>query len=128
MTHALFGDQPWYAVRCLFRTTENRPWGPTDLAAGENAYEERITLWRAASLDEAVERAESEARAYADAIEGDSTEYVGLAQAFHLIEEPADGAEVYSLIRVSELMPDDYLDRFFDTGRERQRIDRRSDE
>lgn len=48
-------------------------------------------------------------------------EYVGLAQAFLLSEDPAvDGAEVFSLIRDSNLDPDAYLDRFFDTGQEHQ--------
>jgi hypothetical protein len=35
-------------------------------------------------------------------------------------EHPAHGAEVFSLMRDSELAPDDYIDRFFDTGQERQ--------
>ena len=117
----MFDEQPWYAVRCVFRATENRPWRPVDLRRGESAYEERITLWRAASFEEAVERAEAEAREYAAGIVDDSIEYVGFAQAFHLFGEPNDGEEIFSLIRVSDLDSDDYIDRFFDTGRERER-------
>ena len=120
LLHEMFGEQPWYAVRCVFRATGNPPWCPLNLAADESAYEERITLWRAASFEEAVERAEDEARDYAHSIDGDSLEYTGFAQAFHLFEDPADGAEVFSLIRRSALEPDAYVDRFFDTGAECQ--------
>ena len=61
--------------------------------------------------------AESEAADYAA---GDC-EYLGLAQAFELDREPGQGAEVFSLMRDSPLDPEDYLDRHFDTGQERQR-------
>ncbi len=81
------------------------------------AYEERITLWHTHSPDEAIERAEADAVDYCDGI--DAT-YCGLAQSFRLFEGPEDGAEIFSLIRESELVPSDYLDRFFDAGTERQ--------
>ena len=110
-------SEPWYAVRCVFRTTENKPWGPTDLTAGTGAYEERITLWRASSADEAIARAELEANEYAATL---GNQYVDFAQAYHLSDLPADGAEVFSLIRYSSLQTDAYLDHFFDTGEERQ--------
>jgi len=100
-------------VRCVFRAG----WPPE--FAGK-AYEERITLWRATSFDNAVERAEAVARAYAAAIVDGPSEYVGFAQAYHLYDEPPDGAEVFSLFRVSDLEPEPYLDHFFDTGGERQ--------
>jgi hypothetical protein len=109
--------EPWYAVRCVFRTTENKPWGPTDLTTGTSAYEERITLWRASSADEAIARAELEANEHA-AILGD--QYVDFAQAYHLTDLPADGGEVFSLIRYSSLETDAFLDHFFDSGEERQ--------
>lgn len=52
-------DQHWFAVRCVFE------W-PSE--AGESrTYEERLTLWRARSLDEAISKAESEAAEYAQA-------------------------------------------------------------
>jgi hypothetical protein len=86
-------DQPWYAVRCVFRTDSDR------LAPGEHAYEERITLWRAESFDDAI------------------------AQAFHLFDDPGHGMEVFSLIRRSRLDTDEYLARFFDTGDEFTRTD-----
>ncbi len=108
------GELAWYAVRCVFRAG----WPPE--FAGK-AYEERITLWRAASFDHAVERAEAEARAYAAVIADGPSEYVGFAQAYHLYDEPTDGAEIFSLFRVSDLEPEPYLDHFFDTGDERQK-------
>ena len=82
-------------------------------------YEERITVWRATSLTDAIARGESDAAEYATDIDG---EYVGLAQAYHLTNDLGDGAEVFSLIRDSPLDPDAYVDRFFDTGVEHQTI------
>lgn len=103
----------WYAVRCIFATV----WPPE--AAGKT-YEERITLWHAESFDEAIERAEAEAGEYAAAIEESPCRYLGLAQAFQLLDAPADGVEVFSLMRQSDLGPDDYVTQYFDTGAERQ--------
>ncbi|MFF0271126.1 DUF4288 domain-containing protein [Kribbella sp. NPDC004536] len=104
-------DVAWYAVRCVFRSGRT---AGADFAA----YEERITLWRADSFEGAIERAEAEAIEYASL--GAPDEYLGLAQAYRLADAPGDGAEIFSLIRDSELAPRAYLDRFFDTGSERQ--------
>lgn len=106
-------DGPWFAVRCVFRS-------PDAELEGANAYEERITLWRAASFEDAIDRAEAEARTYAAETPG--TDYLDLAQAFQLGIEGAvgDGDEIFSLIRDSALGTDDYLDRFFDDGEEYQ--------
>ena len=109
------GEQvAWFAVRCVFA----KGWGADD---GPSLYEERVTLWRASSVEEAVVRAEAEAAAYAAAIEEAPDTYLGLAQAYRLFDEPGEGAEVFSLLRESELTAEDYLDTFFDTGRERDR-------
>ncbi|WP_427894622.1 DUF4288 domain-containing protein [Kribbella sp. GL6] len=105
----------WYAVRCIFRFVDRE-------ASAATMYEERITLWRADSFDPAVERAEREAGEYASTIAGSPDAYVGLAQAYRFADVPADGAEVFSLVRDSNRKPGAYLDRFFDTGNERQRI------
>ena len=113
-------DSGWYSVRCVFRAQTSTSWGPSDLAAGESAYEERITLWRAESADGAIERAEAEAHEYASRLEA---EYLGIAQSFRLEDEPGEGAEVFSLIRRSTLAGDPYLDTFFDTGDEFQQGD-----
>jgi hypothetical protein len=102
-------DEDWFTVRCVFRWTN---WAGTP-------YEERITLWRAVSLDDAIARAEQEARGYADE---NGVEYVGLVQAYQLAAEQGlvSGAEVFSLVRDSELDPDGYVTAFFATGGEHQ--------
>lgn len=104
----------WYSVRCVFAVG----WPPEAVGG---TYEERITLWRAASAEEAIARAETEAKEYAATIDDWPSTYTGLAQCYQLDDEPGDGAEVFSLMRGSKLSTDDYLDRFFDTGSERQR-------
>jgi hypothetical protein len=106
-------DISWYSVRCVFAVG----WPPE--AIGET-YEERITIWRASSAEEAIERAEAEALQYAAAIGDSPSTYIGLAQSFRLSDELADGAEVFSLMRDSKLEPEEYLDTFFDVGTERQ--------
>lgn len=98
----------WFAVRCVFRWEEY----------GGRPYEERITLWRAADLDEAIALAEAEAREYA---EESGFAYLGLAQGYATgADELAPGSEVFSLLRTSPLPPEAYLDRHFDTGGEHQ--------
>ena len=74
-------------------------------------------MWRATSFDEAVALAEVEATEYADQVGGS---YLGLAQAYRLADELGHGAEVFSLIRDSDLPPEAYMTAFFDTGAERQ--------
>ncbi|MGI4894847.1 MAG: DUF4288 domain-containing protein [Janthinobacterium lividum] len=107
----------WVAVRCIFRSQ-------AEGHDGEAVFEERVTLWRDADVDRAIEKAEAEAQAYASETTCSPervTEYLGLAQAYSLFDEPSDGAEVFSVMRTSGLPPTAYLDRFFDTGQERQR-------
>lgn len=101
------GEPGWFGVRCVFRWSQP----PT--------YEERITLWEAVSLDDAIAQAEEEARTYAQRLD---SEYLDIAQAYWIgAVRPANGSEVFSLMRDSELDADDYLDTFYDTGQERQR-------
>jgi hypothetical protein len=107
-------DECWFAVRCVFASG----WPPDRPTP---VYEERITLWLAASAEEAIERAEVEALEYAGTIEESSDSYLGIAQSYRLVDAPANGAEVFSLMRSSALAPDEYLDTFFDTGTERQK-------
>jgi hypothetical protein len=96
--------QPWFAVRCIFR------FEPVDEPTP--VYEERITLWRAASFDDAIERAELEAEDYIADLDG---EYLGVSQAYHLFagEQLGDGTEVFSLMRRSALPAEEYVDRYF---------------
>ena len=97
-------DQSWFGVRCVLR-------GPNGL------YEERVTLWEAAGFAQAIELAEQEVAVYAAAI---GSTYLELAQAFEMFDPPGNGTEVFSLLRESDLEPKQYLNRFFDTGGERQ--------
>jgi len=89
-------------VRCVFKFPP-RPDSPEGSVA---IYEERVTIWQAESHAAAIAQAEAEAETYVADING---EYV------------ADGAEVFSLMRDSDLKPSAYLNHFFDTGRERLR-------
>lgn len=91
MKDELSGEPAWYAVRCVFLSG----WSPEPAA---QAYEERITLWRAGSADEAIERAEVEAREYAAGIGDRPDTYLGLAQSYWMFDELGDGAEVFSLV------------------------------
>ena len=114
----------WYTVRCAFASDA---W--VDEEGSYRTYEERVTLWRASSADEAIERAEADAEEYAASVSETPVSYLGLAQCFHLFDEPVDGAEVFSLMRDSDLDPDDYVDSFFDTGAEhRSDVDEDADE
>ena len=105
--HIEDGDEEWFAVRCVLRL--DKP----------NTYEERITLWRTDTFEEAIALAEAEVENYASNV-GD--EYLGLAQAYRLAYQPGHGAEIFSLLRDSQLDPDTYIETFFSTGTERQGI------
>lgn len=99
-----------YSVRCIFR------WGPRQDQKAKHLYEERITLWQAKSIDHAIELAEQEAEVYAS----EDMEFLGYSQAYALFAPvTANGIEVFSLLRESDLDPDNYIDTYFDTGRER---------
>jgi len=102
----------WHSVRCLF---EVDPGGHE--AVEPRTYEERVTIWLADGFDAAIALAEAEAEQYAETVNG---RYLGLAQAYVMEGEPGHGAEVYSLMRDSDLPPQSYLGRFFDSGTERQ--------
>lgn len=108
------GDEKWFSVRCVFGHEDG------------GLYEERITIWPARSLEAAIELAVREAQEYAAVLRWD---YVGLAQAYGPLtdanvddaEFPSElaGTEVFSMMRDSELEPDEYINRFYDTGAER---------
>lgn len=111
-------ESGWFAVRCVFLHGE--------VAGGEEGtYEERITLWNVSSAELAIERAEAEAEEYVVDLQGVSS--LEFAQSYALFDVPGDGAEVFSLMRDSRLLPDAYLTTHFDTGTERQ-VDVASDD
>jgi len=105
----------WVSVRCVFRS----------LHGEDQVYEERVTLWQAPDAETAITLAEQEALEYAATVNGPPgwpTEYLGLAQAYLLVDSPSHGAEVFSLMRSSTLDSQTYLDVYFDSGTERQRL------
>ena len=97
----------WYGVRCVFH------WKVWERAP----YEERLTIWRAESMDEAIRLAYEEAQEYASENEVICLDF-GQAYLIGSGEDPGHGGEVFSLLRDSELEPDDYLRSFFETGTE----------
>ena len=101
-------DLGWYGVRTVYEHLNREE-------DGERLYEERVVLIRAESSDEALRKAEEEARAYTN----EGIRYLGYASLFEMFDVPGENAEVYSLMRGDRLEPSLYLDRFFDTGRER---------
>ena len=100
-------DMAWYSVRCIFHWPE------------DGSYEERVTLWLAVGFDDAIAKAEREAREYGRERGGRSITTLPLSQAFRIYDDLKEGAEVFSLLRDSDLAPNEYLGRFFATGRER---------
>lgn len=110
-----YDGDAWISVRCVLGTRSDSPL-VVGLPPGTRIYDERITLWRAPTFAEAIRLAEADAAEYARDIEW---EYIGLAQSYHLPEQPGHGEEVFSLFRASRLSASEYLTRFFDTGRER---------
>ena len=74
-------------------------------------------MLQALSFDHAIEEAEKEAKIYAQKA---GCKYLDFVSVFHLFENNImDKTEVYSLMRDSKLSGDKYLDKFFDTGKER---------
>jgi hypothetical protein len=107
-------EDEWFAVRCVFES--DRMHTSRDGPPPDHLYEERITLWQSVSMEAAIERAEIEAVGYAADV---GARYLGLAQAFAMYDAPDNSAEVFSLMRDSDLDPTAYLSRHFDTGSER---------
>jgi hypothetical protein len=114
MSETLGTEHSWYGVRTVFRVL-NQP---------GTIYEERVTIWKASSLEDAIAQAENDALSYASPELG-LYEYLGFAQAFKTYipdRPPESGDEVFSLLRDSRFKPSKYLDKFFDTGQERERV------
>ena len=88
-------------------------------------FEERVVLFRAASLDDAIVQAEAEAAKYC-AGSSRPIKYINYVMAYQLLfeEEVGHGTEVFSLMRESTLSNNAYLDRFFDDGHERTQTTR----
>jgi hypothetical protein len=82
-------------------------------------FEERIVLLQASNFDDAIAKAETEAAEYCST--NHDTVYLDFVDVFHLFDETiGHGTEIYSLMRESQLSDKDYLDRFYDDGKERR--------
>ena len=104
-------DEPWYGAKCIFLHTDLK-------SKNGRVYEERVVLIKAENADQAVERAEEKAKEYASSL--DVCSYLGFVDVFHIYGESIeDGTEIYSLMRDSKLGKNKYLNRFYDTGKER---------
>lgn len=104
-------SEPWFSVRCLFAHRSRVEFGDGNL------YEERITLWKSKSWEEAYRLAKVEALAYA---KESGSELIDTTDSFHLFDnEVGSGSEVWSLMRGSHLAPREYTDTFCCTNRDR---------
>ena len=104
-------SEPWYTVKCLFDHPDRKSDGESFL------YEERITLWRASSFEEAHRLAEEEGRRYASEA---GCVFLGSTDSFHLFDDDvAQGTEIYSAMRGSNLEPSVYRQKFCLTARDR---------
>lgn len=97
-----------FSVRCVFIVLGRK-------GKSKYAYEERIVSIAAASIDDAIDKCDELSAAYAS---DNGLEDIGLRQAFEVEGCIPSGTELFSLLRWSNLEPDAYLDRFFDTGDE----------
>lgn len=104
-------DERWFAVKCLFSH-------PTRARDGDqNLYEERTTLWRASSWEEAFKCAEGEAQEYAKA---ENCIFHFATDAFLLADGSVrNGSEIWSQMRGSGMDPETYEQTFCATPRDR---------
>lgn len=100
----------WYGIRSVVEHP----------AKGGHLYEERVVLFDATNEAAAFKLAEDEAADYCSYLEGAKS--LGLYQLYVMDDEPiASGAEVFSLMRTTQLKPSAYLDNFSTTGDELER-------
>jgi hypothetical protein len=105
-------EKEWYGAKTLYQVQSNTVESPNKL------YEERVVILKASSLDDAIDEAEKEARQYAS--DGSGITFLGYVNVFKLVSEKIkDKTEVFSLMRESRLRANKYIDRYFDTGKER---------
>lgn len=106
----------WFGVQTLYRTAPSgKPLAKDKhYSADVTMVEQRITIFRARSYDEAIRKAEADAKAYAVACphrnpygQPVKTRYLGYSDAYLIDDEIASGAEIYSTTEiVSRKKPD----------------------
>jgi hypothetical protein len=103
-------SEPWFTVCCLFSH-------PTRANDGDgHLYEERVTLWRSESWDEAYRLARIEALRYAE--EADAI-FIDTTDACNLFDpECGHGTEVWSVMRGSHFDARTYTNTFCTTQRD----------
>jgi hypothetical protein len=107
----------WYAAKTIYKSHI------VEDGTAKTVFEERVVLFRATDLDDTIAQAESEAAEYCRVTSG--MEYLGFVDAYYIgVETIGHGTEVYSLMRDSNLSNKDYLDHFYDDGKERRQISR----
>jgi hypothetical protein len=78
-------------------------------------YEERITLVRAGTFNEAIRKGEAEAKRYAG--KHGECEYLGFIDVFALFDITVkEGSEVYSVMRSIRLSKKEFIGRHYDDG------------
>ncbi len=102
----------WFGAKTLYEHTDRQE------ADGSNLFEERIVLILADNFDDAILKSEVEGNDYA--YDDSGIKYLGYVNVFKLFDsEIADKTEVFSLMRSSQLKSNEYINTFFDTGKER---------
>lgn len=105
-------DVGWYSAKTVYRH---------QLVQGgktKAVFEERVVLFHAANFEDAIAKAETEAKAYCSDVE--NVVYLGFVSVYYLPEETVeDGTEIYSSMRDSDLSEKEYLARFHNDGHER---------
>jgi hypothetical protein len=102
----------WFSAKGLFRH------GSLSKRSGKQVYEERIVLFRAGDFHEAIALADAEARQYAADLE--AAEYLGYVDVYELEPDSlGHEAEVYSLMRSTELNPEEFITRYHADGTQR---------
>lgn len=99
-------DQQCYSVRSVFRIDRLQEGKPVRF------FEERVIIFRASSEQEALAKAEAEARHYVET--ATQPKMLDHLVAFSLWEdELREGEEVWSCLRQLEISDDEYLDRYY---------------
>jgi hypothetical protein len=112
-----FSENDWYSAKTVYKHDR------LENGIYKAVFEERIVVFLAHDLDDAISKAEIEAAEYC--AKGENVRYLNFVNVFKLFAERlTNGSEIYSLMRESELSADDYLDRFYDDGNERTKTAR----
>jgi hypothetical protein len=102
----------WYGAKTIYKSYF------LDDDTLKTIFEERVVLLRATDFDHAIAQAETEAAEYCRCL--DDTEYLGYVNVYQIADATVgQGTEVYSLMRESDLSEENYLDHFYDDGKER---------